>query len=462
MHRTLTLSPLFLASAVALAADAVPSGNVRIEPLGEFIHEINLPGERRSDDVVPGQTACLRVSQDRWLVLCNTRGFRGVDDERSVVYQLRSGGPDGTLLKEGFLSRAIEDWDPLGRGEKRIRQHGHVVGYGVPKGAFIDGREALNANLFVVHWRVVGIPYDAARKQIARTTKEDREESAGVEWVQFRLNDQESDIEILQAPTRLRQVGFASGAKFCDLDIASMNQSFVPPIPANAACTEWFCCNHFDGDRIAILKLSFDPESRRYRWTANGPLAGGKDAPIFEGNIVRAGDEWIISARSRIRGTAWTRTTDPMTSLPTPKVGKEPPSNSPIETYRCADGVLRLFTGDPEASPYKRGRDPLYVWDVNPRDFACTQRRVIFDTVEAKMPFRKEAQAKVDFATLFPAQGSTQIVSYRVNVRSNNFGYPGRTDIPQITAEEKAKCGAYFTKLHYPDVRLEPWTFQAK
>lgn len=453
MNRPLLLFSFFAVAAVALAADPPAPGIERIEPLGELIHEINLPGERRADDVIPGQATCLRLSTDRWLVVCNTRGFRGVDDERSVVYQLRKNGPDGEIIKEGFFARSIDDWDPHNKGVKLVRQHGHVVGYGVPKGSKLP-----TENLFCVHWRVVGIPYDPVRKQIARTTKEERDETAGVEWVQFRLNDKENDLEIVQPASRLRQVGFFPPGKFCDLDVKVMNQGFVPPVPANYDCKSWYCCNHFDGDRIAVLKIDYDPASRVYRWTKTSELAGGKDTPIFEGNIAEVDGNWFISARSREKGSVWFRTNNPMAGLGKPTRVLDPPSNSPIETYLCADGALRLFTGDPAASPYRLGRDPLYVWDVSPRDFTCTNRRVIFDTVAAKLPFRRESQPKVDFATLFPPQGKTQIVAFRVTVRGNNFGYPGRDDIPPITAEEKAKCGLYYTKIHYSAVRQGWWT----
>src|SRR5262245_48605093 len=112
---------------------------VKIEHLGQLLREPDLPGERRADDFVPGQTTGLRLSRERWLVLCNTRGFRGVDDERSIIYQLRKDAPDGPVVKEGFLSKSVNDWDPLGDGRKCVRQHGHIVGFGVPRGARIGG-----------------------------------------------------------------------------------------------------------------------------------------------------------------------------------------------------------------------------------------------------------------------------------------------------------------------------------
>src|SRR5262245_9361738 len=113
---------LALPGAVAAHQPQPPEGHsgriLKIESLGELLREPNLPGEKRADDVVPGQTTGMRLSKDRWLILCNTRSFRGVDDQRSVIYQLRKGAPDGPVLKEGFLAQSINDWDPLKDGNK--------------------------------------------------------------------------------------------------------------------------------------------------------------------------------------------------------------------------------------------------------------------------------------------------------------------------------------------------------
>src|SRR5205809_4515291 len=126
-----------------------------IEPLGMLVKECALPGETRADDVVPAHPNGLQVARDRWLLVYATRGFRGVDDDRSVVYQLRRGGPDGAVVKEGFLARTRIDWDPFGEGKSLVKQHGHPVAFGVPKGARIDGKPAPHGNVFIAKWRVV-------------------------------------------------------------------------------------------------------------------------------------------------------------------------------------------------------------------------------------------------------------------------------------------------------------------
>jgi hypothetical protein len=35
-----------------------------------------------------------------------------------------------------------------------------------------------------------------------------------------------------------------------------------------------------------------------------------------------------------------------------------------MTVFRCAYGLVRLFTGDPALSPTRNGRDALYCWNV--------------------------------------------------------------------------------------------------
>jgi hypothetical protein len=106
-----------------------------IEIAGKLIHECTLAGERRTDDVFPAHPNGLQASARTWLLLYATRGWRAVDDDRSIVYQIRRGAADGALIKEGVLAQSIDDWDPLGDGTPVARQHGHPVLFGVPRGS---------------------------------------------------------------------------------------------------------------------------------------------------------------------------------------------------------------------------------------------------------------------------------------------------------------------------------------
>jgi hypothetical protein len=76
-----------------------------IEFKGKLLEECMLPGERYADDVFPGHPNGMLLSRNVWMLVYCTRGWRAVDDDRSVVYQLRRGGLDGTLIKEGFFRR---------------------------------------------------------------------------------------------------------------------------------------------------------------------------------------------------------------------------------------------------------------------------------------------------------------------------------------------------------------------
>ena len=53
-------------------------------------------------------------------------------------------------MKEGFLARGVPDWRPAGvvapaAGISYYKQHGHMVAFGVPKGAVISGSPAFDA-----------------------------------------------------------------------------------------------------------------------------------------------------------------------------------------------------------------------------------------------------------------------------------------------------------------------------
>ncbi len=438
-----------------------------IQHLGVLIRECTLPGERRADDVVPAHANGIQVSRDRWLLVYATRGFRGVDDDRSIIYQLRRGTPDGPVLKEGFLARSVNDWDPFNEGKRYVRQHGHPVAFGVPKGALIKGKTVPHANLFVVKWRVTARVLDpeknlllhgAASEEVGRRTQ-------AVEWVQFRLNDREDDIDIVQPAGVLRQKGFEKGKAFCAVEgLQWMNQSFTPPVPHTADAAEWADCNHFDGGRIAPLRYAFNPKQNRYEWVQTGPVLADRKRTLSEASLAHVGERWIIAARSAGKGgVAWVSAGDPFARLPQMVFPEQPTVSGPLTVFLCADGVLRLFAGDPAVSPHGNARDPLYCWDVNPEDFACTNRRVVFDSVKAGLKIRKEAVAKIDMCKLLPPQGKTQWLVHRVSVRSYNHPYVGgsgkRTSIPVINGAEKDCCAIYHARISYTGAPASAWTF---
>lgn len=456
----LALTTTKLARGAAGEADSVES----LQPAGEFIHECSLAGERRRDGVVPRHANGIQVSRARWLVIYSTHGWRGVDDERSIVWQLRRDAPDGPLVREGFLARAVLDWRgeglaPAEEGRVWFKLHGHMVAFGVPKGARLAGQPAAAANVFVAKWRVAARALDVKRDYLEKTTADG---SHGVEWMQFRLNEREDDLEILQPARRLRQHGFASGAQFCSaVDAVSMNQSFCPPVPANTDFTEWADCNHFNRDRLAVLKYRFDKGTGRYDWVATGPWLTAPRVALSEASLVRLPEGWLVAARANGQ-VAWARGADPFAGWEPVTFSREPTVSAPLTVFRCADGVVRLFTGDRVASPQRYDRDPLYCWDVRTTgEVAVSNRRVIFDSELAKLPLRRAVRPKIDFCELFPPHGRTQLVVHGVSTRAYNHPYEGQAGIPPLNAEEKAASGLHYARLTYRAAPAPLWNFAA-
>jgi hypothetical protein len=298
-----------------------------------------------------------------------------------------------------------------------------------------------------------------------------------VEWVQFRLNAAEDDIEIIQPTARLRQKGYESGDAICRAPIRFINESFVQAVPFNREKTEWADCCHFDGGRVACLKYTFNPKLGRYEWTELGPFFGlGAGAPVVEAtggqsgvveaSLARWKDSWIIAARGGPRGGAsWWRSEDPFSgAAPAATNPASPLIAAPLTAYTWADGRLRLFGGDASVSPHRNSRDPLYCWDIDPdRGFSASRRRVIFDTVAAGLPFPKSAGPKVDMAKLLPGQGQTQVIAYRVSIRAFNHPYAAAGKlVPGLslaTPAEKAACAIYYSRITYAEAVPEPWDF---
>ena len=451
----------------------------QIRQMGVLIGDFTSPGQTKADDVYPGHPNGVQVSRDRWLLVSNTRGYRFDDDERSIVYQLRRGAPDGPVVTEGVLARGRDGWDPLGDGSDWFRMHGHPVVFGVPKGALIGGRVPPHANLFAVKWRAVGIRIQARGARPIRNPG-----AMVVEWIQCRLNDREDDLEIVQPVTPLRQRGFEEGDAFCRFPggerVRWMNQSFVQAVPYNGPCTEWIDVNHFDGGRIAAFKHAYDPSDGRYHWVQTGPLAGGGNDLLFEAGVVNVDGTWLIAARRKNmgpdgrtdmgarEGVAWIRTEDPFAHMPAPVYADHPPAYAPLTIYRAADGALRLFTPlargdtfrmwdlDPKVSGPRGIRTPLRCWDIDPGDLSASDERIVFDSYDFGLPIRKESNPTIDMCKLLPhAGGSEQYVVHRV--RPDSLNVPCTNVL--VNEQEKTCAGIYYEKIVYPRSYPGVWTF---
>ncbi len=443
-----------------------------VEPLGRLIDECSLPGERRADDVFPAHPNGLQASRRTWLLLYATRGWRAVDDDRSIVYQLRRGAPDGELVTEGVLAASADDWDATGDGTPCVRQHGHPVLFGMPRGARLAGQEPAHAGLFVAKWRIKAMGrLDPATGTVSRD-HDLWERTQGVQCVQFRLNAREDGIEIVQPAAELRQEGWEQGARFCAADVRWMNQTFTQAVPyaEDGAAdgsqwvdgTQWVDVNHFDGGRVAALRYRFDAAAGVYRWTDTGPLVAGPGPwRHSEASIARSDDGWLIAStadRDGDHATGWVRTADPFGDVSDLTLAADPPTSSPRTLYRCPDGVLRLLSGDPHASPYGLGRNPLYLWDVDPRTLRTSRRREIFDCV-ASGTLPRETDPVADMGKLLPhAGGRAQWVVWRVRTRNVHHTYADPTEgarvasaygFPPLRDEWKEPQGIYYGRIMY-------------
>jgi hypothetical protein len=441
-----------------------------IEFRGKLVEECGLRGERFEDDVFPGHPNGVRLSRHVWMLLYCTRGWRAVDDDRSAVYQLRRGGYDGTLIREGFFQASVDDWDALGDGRRFVRQQGHPCVFGVPKGARVDGKPVANANVFVAKWRVKakGI-FDPATGGII----EDREavsKTQDIEWLQFRLNDAEDDIEILCPVGKLRQKGSAPDTP-CGghAELRHMNMAFVQAIPLNAHGTEWADLHHFQehsnglndhdpGQVIAPLRYAWNRETGLYEWVETGPVMRCALSGLTEGSIARTTTGFVLAARGN-NAIGWCRSPNPFQILPSPTLSTSPAINAPICVYACPDGVVRLFTGDKDLSPYGNGRNPLYCWDVNPQTLEIDNPTEIFDCVRTgTLP--QETIPRAEMCKLLPYDGGgKQVLVWRV--RTKNVGVPYGS-LPPVTEKMKRAHGLYYAVVHYDRDYPGPWKFDTR
>lgn len=448
-----------------------------IEHKGKFLHECSLPGEGRDQGVYPAHPNGIQLSRDRFLVLYSTRASRGDDDEKSIVYQLREGGFDGRLVKEGWICRTRDDWAALGDGKQYVRQLGHATAFGVPKGALIQGRRQAHENLFAVIWRFEARYIDPQTGFMAYVQEhpELAEKTRGVEWMQLRLNDSGDDIEILQPPAPLRQTGYLEGPAFCRHEsAASMVANFAQPVPHNADASEWVHADtiyvpgargttdhqsikvHTEG-AVIPLRFRYDQATHRYQWVETGPPFGGFGQGLFEGSIARDKSGWIMMAR-RVQGdaVAFGRVDDLFGPKIPMQLARDQPNGAPTVLYMCPDGILRRTGGLGRISPYNLERNPLYILDVDPdRGFACSNPRVIFDANRAGVPI--PTTPIVDFGKLLPhAGGRSQTLLHRL--RSPMLSDPRRPQY-KLTPPEVRASGIYAAKIHYREEWPGTWEF---
>lgn len=461
-----------------------------LTPKGTYVLDTNLPGRSKADGFMPSHTTCLQASANRYLIVFGVRGFAGVDDERDIIYQLRADAPDGPILKQDFLAKNVQDWDPFNTGKTCLKILGTPTLFGVPKNAVIQGRVPDHHNLFVIKWYTYGKVVEGDRVLIDEDLTR---KTMHIEWLQCRLNDSEDDIEIISPVSPMRQIYDEAPEtdKHADKHAAAvnetnglfhqfseqsdavfMNHAMVAPIAYNGSADQWVEVDHFNGGQLACVRYAFNPSTDLYEWVQTGPLlqgrhteacicrmpnpsnvsTSGKDAPV----------EYLISARSFTNGgqTAWWRTTNPFAPWPAGHYS-DPATWGPRTLFTCADNVIRVFSGSIAESPYGEKRNPLFCWDVNPNDFSLSNRRVIFDFYERGLYIQGDDRLKdsqgpmAGFVKLCPHQGNTQLLTHRVTKAG------GQADsIQGSNADERAYFGSYASEFTYDHMPEPAWVFE--
>jgi len=454
--------------------------SIRIEHLGKLIDDMSIPGERRVDGVAPAHGNATQLSRDRFLVLNSTLRFRGVDDNCSITWQLRRDSYTGPIIKEGIFAKSIDDWYPLGPKYRCVRQFGHPVVFGRPKGATVNGKPALHANVFVIKWRVTARVFVPEGGYIMWLSEppEVRPRTQDVQWLQFRLSDDENDLEVIQSTTPMRQIGYEQGPDVCKHTGLWINQTYVQPVPLNDAADEWAAVNHLarrvpDTEEIgryaplesyvAAARYRFNPDKGCYEWADVGPLIG---PGLFEGNISPHDGDWLIAARqlSGEPGVAWGRVNDPFTQTPQMTVPTDVASTSaPLSVYKCPDGVTRLCTGDREASPHGSNRDPIYLWDIDPdNDFKAVARHQIYSPRDDGNTIPHEHEPLADMVKLLMhTGGSVQTLIHRVRTCAmmvKEADYSSR--ILPMTDGDFNGTAIYHAAVHYDESYPPTWTFE--
>ncbi len=454
-HATLARDPLTVTPPTAVVTDA------------------QLPGHSKRDGVIPAHPGggALQLSANRWIVFFAGLDPRGWDANHSILYQLRADRPTGRVIARGIIDPSVENWDPLSCGDRLFKSCGMPIAFGVPKGATQNGLPLPHANVFAVKWyRVAQALRDGAILQPndeSHTTWPMNQrwpegyaiqnQTFRLEWMQFRLNDREDDIEPLAGPTLLCEAGFCGSEHYCSLGPGyKINHAMKPPVPTDPSARQWIDVNTFtpySGNTtgqmgLAAVRYAFNPKTGLYEWSQTGALRLLPDRSCGECSVNLIGDTWIIAARSfRPDGdTCWFRTRDPLRTLGQPTV--TPCPHGPRTVFLCGDGRLRQFG-------HTRNRSPLYCWEVNLKDFSLNNKTLIVDAHSSGMPFHMPF---IDMPKLSPPDGSDrQTLLYRVITRRQTACHYD-TEQP-ISPEEHREAGIYSSDLIYTRPTEPMWEF---
>ena len=429
--------------------------DMTIQYKGPLVTDTIIPGEGKSAGMTPEISSCVQVSKDKWLILFGTVDPRGTDTNRSIFYQLRKGSSNGKVLKEGIIEKAKSNWDPLGVGHKFRKINAVVKVFGVPKGALRNGKPLPTANHFVAKWytrscmEINGRLVNLWERESPVHWRELGIYAYCLEWMQFRLNDAEDDIEIISPTKQLRQKGYDQKRDIISSlgPCKGMHHGFGDAVP-NDNFSEWVEICQFE-KKMAAVRYSFNETSGLYEWVETGKEQQVPGRFLAEASLNKINKSWVICIRAYDQEgqTAWYRTSDPFESFGDKTDVKC--TYTPRIAFVCADGKLRLFTNE----PYGGYRNPLYCFDVDPITFKYSNRRVVLDTRKERLPFR---QPTIDHAMIYPhAGGRRQIISFRAISRAQTT-----VGVGSIKPGELEKSGIHYSELIYDKEYPSPWTFE--
>jgi hypothetical protein len=242
-----------------------------------------------------------------------------------------------------------------------------------------------------------------------------------------------------------------------------MNSWVHPAEAMDDSYTSWLDVPHFNNNGVAAIEFRFNPETSLYEWTRTGKLLKPepKKGKMFESSINRLGDDWILCVRNRghvlegQRGscTAWFKTKDPFAGFGKPTYAPVPSSYCPRTAYLMPDGKLRIFSGDIALSPHRQKRDPLFCWDVDPKDFSVSNRRTIMDgrqNLGMQLPM-------IGFAKLSPVHNNRQILTFRVTTLNHRHA---TEKYPAVTEHDLAQSGGHYCVIRYEEDVPNTWRFE--
>jgi len=451
----------------------------QVIPDGMLVRECTLPGETRSDGVVPSHANGIQLSRDRFLILYSTLGFQGRDDGRSGVYRLVTNDWTGPLIKEGFISQTRKSTGAASDGRVYTTQVGHLTAFGVPRGALVNGRRVAHENHFVVMWRECGRMTDA-RGHLCWPEPGQEAHGAQALEMQFRLNDQGDDIEIIRPAQPLRQQGMPDGQICRWPEVGELIKGYVPAVPMNAECSEWLDLNtasERDGidpslkPRSSVLPSQYrwDPSREVYNWVASGPLWG---TDLFEGSIARNGSSFVFHARMLgfegasyverdefTRVAAWCRPDNPILGPYRDVRPREQPNWHPTSVFALPDGSIARLGGAPQER-YRRGRGPIYLVRIDPNNGFRAIEHVRLREVDEFPRIEVPGDPYLDFPKLLPhVGGREQLIAHRVYT-SAMWRDPSQPYEVSPQALAANGCGLYFVRVRYREELPPAWIFE--